>query len=305
MDRASAVTRSLLDRSPQSPLVQTQAGMLAMVKGDHASARAAFDKALSLEERLVEPLAALVALDLQEKKPQQARARIEERLKKTPNSSFVLALAGRTWGVTGDTAKAEEFLRRAIDADASNLDAYSSLAGLYASGRKYDQAVAEFDRLAARQPKSVWPPTLAALVLQAAGKEAEARQRLERLVEANPHAGVAANNLAWIYASKGEQLDRALQLAQAAKAEIPDHPEVNDTLGFVYLKKQLPSLAIPALRLAVEKDPRNPTFHYHLGLAYSQTGDKAAGRKALEEALRLRPDFDGADDARKVLRTPG
>ena len=124
-------------------------------------------------------------------------------------------------------------------------------------------------------------------------------------METNPRAAVASNNLAWMYASRGEQLDRALQLAQAAKAELPDHPEVNDTLGFVYLKKQLPALAIPPLRLAVEKDPGNPAFHYHLGLAYSQTGDKAAARQALEQALKLKPDFEGAEDAKKVLSTLG
>ncbi|MCU0691777.1 MAG: tetratricopeptide repeat protein, partial [Polyangiaceae bacterium] len=305
VDRAAAITKALVEKAPESALVQNQAGMLALAKRDYAGARAAFEKALKLEPRLVEPLTALVALDLEEKKPAQARARIEERLKKTPDASVVLALAGRTWAITGDPVKAEELLKRAIDADASNFDAYSALAALYVSGRRLDEAVAEFDKLAARQPKAIGPPTLAALVLQAQGKEAEARQRFERLVEANPHAAVAANNLAYMYASKGEQLDRALQLAQAAKAEIPDHPEVNDTLGFVYLKKQLPSLAIAPLRLAVEKDPKNPTFHYHLGLAYSQNGDKAAARQSLEQALKLKPDFEGAEDAKKVLSTLG
>ena len=73
----------------------------------------------------------------------------------------------------------------------------------------------------------------------------------------------------------------------------------------MYLKKQLPSLAIPPFRFALEKAPDNPAFHYHLGLAYSQTGDKAAARQSLERALKLKADFEGAEDARKVLRTLG
>jgi Flp pilus assembly protein TadD len=64
-------------------------------------------------------------------------------------------------------------------------------------------------------------------------------------------------------------------------------------------------LAIPPLRRAVEREPGNPSFHYHLGLAYSQTGYKNAARRALERALKLKADFEGADDARKVLKTPG
>ena len=146
---------------------------------------------------------------------------------------------------------------------------------------------------------------MAALILEAQGKQDEARRRYERLVEADPRAAVASNNLAWMYASRGEQLDRALQLAQAAKAELPDNPAVNDTLAYVYIKKQLPALAIPLLRLAVAKEPGEPGVPLPPGPGLAQTGDKAAARQALERALKLKADFDGAEDARQLLRTLG
>jgi len=305
LDRATAAIRETQDAFPQVGAVHAQAGLLAMRRGDRAGARAACEKALALDPGLVEPLTALVTLDVSEGRGDRARARIEARLTKTPGDSRVLVLAGRTWGATGDTTKAEEFLRRAIDADASNFDAYAILGQLYVSQRKLDQALAEYDKLAARQPGASGPATMAGMILQAQGKEEDARRRYEGVVEKDPRAAVASNNLAWMYASRGEQLDRALQLAQAAKVALPDNPAVNDTLGFVYIKKQLPSLAIPPLRLAVEKDPGNPAFHYHLGLAHSQAGDKAAARQALERALKLKTDFEGAEDARKVLRSLG
>jgi len=305
LDRATTVTRELIGRFPQTGAVHAQAGLVALRRGDRPQARVAFENALALDPLLVEPLTALAALDQEQGRGDLARARIEERLKKTPDNSSVLVLAARTWASAGDHAKAEEFLRRAINADATNFDAYQQLASLYVSQKRLDAALAQYDRLAARQPGAVGPPTMAGLVLQAQGKEDEARQRYERLVEAAPRAAVASNNLAWMYASRGEQLDRALQLAQAAVAELPDHPEVNDTLGFVYLRKQLPSLAIPPLRLAVEKKPGEPMFHYHLGLAFAQTGDKVAARRSLEQALKLRPDFEGADEARRLLQTLG
>ena len=179
------------------------------------------------------------------------------------------------------------------------------LAQLYTSQGKPDQALAEYDGLAARQPGAGGPATMAALILQAQGKEQEARQRYERIVEAHPRAAVAANNLAWMLAVRGEQLDRALQLAQAAKAELPDYVAVSDTLAYVYLKKQLPSLAIPLLKQAVGKEPTNPEYHYHLGMAYAQNGDKVAARQAIEQALKLKPDFSEAGEARKLLATLG
>jgi Tfp pilus assembly protein PilF len=279
--------------------------MMALARGDRAAARVAFDRAIALNDQTVQPLQALVTLDLEEKKPEQARARVEQRLAKTPDNSAVLAVAGRTWAATGDLARAQAFLRRAVETDASNIEAYMDLARVYVAEQRLDQAVGEFDRVAARQPDAVGPQTMAALLVQSQGKTPDAQKRYERLVELHPRAAVASNNLAWILASRGEQLDRALQLAQTAKAEIPDHPEVNDTLGFVYLKKQLPALALPLLRLAVAKQPANPAFHYHLGLAYAGVGDKAAARQALEQALKLASNFDRADDARLVLGTLG
>jgi tetratricopeptide (TPR) repeat protein len=303
LERASTAIRELQTMFPEVGAAHAQAGLLAMRRGNRSGARATFEKALALDPRLIEPLGALTALDVGEGRAGRARARIEARLQETPHDGAVLVLAARTWASTGDEATAEDFLRRAIDADATNFDAYELLGRLYVSQNRLEEAVGEYDRLAARQPGAVGPPTMAGLILQAQGKEEAARQRYERLVESEPRAAVASNNLAWMYASRGEQLDRALQLAQAAKAALPEHPDVSDTLALVYIRKQLGSLAIPLLREAVEQRPGEPMFHYHLGLAYSQAGDKGAARQALEQALKLRDDFEGADEARTLLRS--
>ena len=191
LPRASEVMARMTQRATGVAAVEHLVGMLALAKGDRATARGAFEKAHKLDETSLEPVEMLVTLDLQDGKAVEARTRIEERLTKTPNSSAVLALAGRTWAAHGDPAKAETFLRRSIEADSSNLQAYSDLARLYLSQRRMDEAGGEFDRLALKRPKAVAPPTVAALILQAQGKEAEAQQRLERIVSADPRAAVA------------------------------------------------------------------------------------------------------------------
>jgi tetratricopeptide (TPR) repeat protein len=310
LTRAAAAAKALVERFPQSGLAQNEAGLVALGREDRAGARAAFEKALALDATLVEPLVWLVRLDLADKQVARARGRVEARLKAAPNSSAVLVLAGQTWASSQDTAKAEEFFLRAIQADASNLDAFQRLAFLYMSQKRLDEALAQFEKLAVQQPKATGPQTMAALILEAQGKQEEAAQRYERIVQADARAAVASNNLAWRLASRGEQLDRALQLAQAAKAELPDVPAINDTLAYVYIKKQLGALAVPLLKQAIakqaaDKQPEDPSYFYHLGLALSQTGDKAGAREALDRALRLKADFEGAEDARQVLKTLG
>ena len=132
-------------------------------------------------------------------------------------------------------------------------------------------------------------------------EEREAKPRYEKALELDSHAAVAANNLAQMYADGNENLDVALQLAQTAKAGLPKAPEVDDTLGWVYYKKGLSALAIASLKQCAAADPQNPSYLYHLGLAYSQNGDKVLARQTLERALKIQPDFAGADEARKVI----
>jgi Flp pilus assembly protein TadD len=102
-------------------------------------------------------------------------------------------------------------------------------------------------------------------------------------------------------AEEGTNLDVALNRAQTAKAALPDDPDVNDTLGWVYVKRGLPALAVAPLEQAIQKKPTEPTYHYHLGLAYLKAGDKDRARPALERALRLSSSFQGAADAKRTL----
>ena len=76
-----------------------------------------------------------------------------------------------------------------------------------------------------------------------------------------------------------------------------------DTLGFVYYKKNLPSMAIREFQESIKLSGRNPLYHFHLGLAHAQAGDKASARRAIQEALRLDANFSEAAEARRLLTT--
>ena len=127
----------------------------------------------------------------------------------------------------------------------------------------------------------------------AGGEKGSARRRgprTSRRSRAIPSAGVAANNLAWIYASEGK-LDQALRLATTAKAALRRRPEAEDTLGWIYLQKGLASQAIAAFEWARDRAPKNPVYHYHLGLAHVKSGDPSRARTSFARALQLQPEF--------------
>src|SRR5262249_40510291 len=124
-----------------------------------------------------------------------------------------------------------------------------------------------------------------------------------RALEIDPRAGAAANNLAWVIAELEGNLDQALQLAQIAKAKYPAQPDINDTLGWIYYKKHATTQALSLLLQSIDQDPSNAMYQFHLGMTYAQAGEDAKARRALERALALQKDFDGAPLARKTLAT--
>jgi tetratricopeptide (TPR) repeat protein len=102
-------------------------------------------------------------------------------------------------------------------------------------------------------------------------------------------------------AEAGTNLDIALNRAQTAKAASPDDPDIDDTLGWIYVKKGLPALAISPLESAVQKNPSNPVYHYHLGTAYLKRGDSERAKTLFERALRISSSFQGASEAKRAL----
>jgi tetratricopeptide (TPR) repeat protein len=139
------------------------------------------------------------------------------------------------------------------------------------------------------------------MILEAQHKTEEARKRYERILQIDPNAVVAANNLAWLDVERNQDLDLALQLAQRAKQHLSSDSRVNDTLGWIYYKKNLPQQALPLLEESVRGDPNNPLHQYHLGMTYLRAGDWNKARPPLERALKLNPDFGAAAEAKNAL----
>jgi Flp pilus assembly protein TadD len=143
----------------------------------------------------------------------------------------------------------------------------------------------------------------------------EAQAQYEKVISDNQLAGAttdmieafnaASARLAALFANQRIKLDQALQLASAAKRHRPSDPFFSDTLGWVHVRKDRARLGLPYLEAAVNSEPNNPVFRYHLGVAYEQLADLAKARNELTRALQANPRFLGAEDARTLLKAIG
>jgi tetratricopeptide (TPR) repeat protein len=302
VNRADRELRKMLVQFPNSSAVQVQAGGLFLARKDVASARAAFNRALELDASSADALAGLVALDLGGRNARSAIDRVGARLTASPDDAAGWFLAAKAYAIAGDSVLSEKALRRTIELDPGRVQAFAMLGDLRAMSGKLDDALHQFQLWAEREPKSVAAHTMVGLTLERLNRTQEARQVYEKVLAMDRHAAIAANNLAWLYAEGGGNIDQAAELAQMAKSQAPDQPAFNDTLGWIYYKKDLVEQSVPLFQQSLEKDPDNALTHYHLGMAYAKMGEDSKAIVELKKALALDPKLSTAEEARRTLK---
>jgi tetratricopeptide (TPR) repeat protein len=303
VERARRELQKRIAEDPRSAPLRIEMGWLALHRQDPAAARQAFGEALRIDPQSLEARHGLVAVDVSEKKMDAARARVAEWQKASLGDIRLQVLAGRVEIAAGNFAAAEPILAKVIAADASQLDAYELLGRAYVGQGKVDQAVKQYEALAERSPgAATGARTMVGMLHETRNDRPAAMAAYEKVLALDPKAGVAANNLAWLYVADGK-LDDALRLARVAQDSLRRRPEPEDTLGWVYLQKGLATQAIAAFERALSRAPQNPVYHYHQGLAYLKSGNADRARAALAKALDLNAEFNGAADARAQLAT--
>ena len=300
-DKAEAELKQLAQKFPAAPAVYNAFGDLAIARNQGAAARRAFDAALKIDPNNVDALSGIAALAAASDTLKEARALVDNRLAAAPAHPGLLYLAAKIAIVSKDQTAAETLLRRVIDVDPTNMQAYTLLGQVLVAEHRTADAKQEFTKIVARQPKSIAAHTMLGLLCQAERNIDCAIAWYEKTVQIDKLAAVAANNLAWIYVSRNTNLDAAVQLAEAAASKLPNQAEVHDTLGWAQVKKGQVDSALAPLKRAVALDPANAIHHYHLGVALAYKGEDARARKSLELALKMKPDFEEAAQARAVL----
>ena len=298
--------------------------------------RAVLDQMLKANPSSSEAVFALGVLDLAQKNYKDAEQSFRRAYELNPSSPRGLLGVVETYMQQGMTDKAVQVLEAECAKAPARLDFRLALGDVDLRAGRYDAAIAEFQKVLAGTPKgtatqgqlylkigeasrrkgdyaaainafqearktlpdNVNGLTSLGITLAAADRWPESRQIYEATLKLDPSNPVVLNNLAFGLAEHNGDLDQALTMAQQAKRLLPDTAEVSDTLAWIYLKKNLPDQALPILRDLVTKDPKRPTFHYHMALAMAQKGDKAQARAEVQKALALNP----ANDEMKQLQ---
>jgi putative PEP-CTERM system TPR-repeat lipoprotein len=300
---AHASFAKMAELQPANARAPYLTGLALRTQGKSAEAKQQFEKALAMAPGFMEPLDQLATMSFAERNPQAAIARVERQAMLEPKSAALQYLLGRAYQASGDTRQAEKAYMKAVELNPNAAQAYVSLGQLYSASKEYDRAIAELDKALASRPDQPAALMLKSIAQQMKGDGTQAREGYEKLLKANPRFAPAANNLAWMLTEDGpgQDLKRALLLAQSARDAAPQDPQIADTLGWVHYKQAAYPAAEALLREAVEKLPANAEVQYHLGMALAKLGRNEEARAALAKSLELSASHPGAAEAKATL----
>ncbi|WP_295951973.1 XrtA/PEP-CTERM system TPR-repeat protein PrsT [Rhodoferax sp.] len=254
-DQALKAIDDMEKKQPDNPLVFNLRGKIQISKNDFVNARKNFEKAVVINPTYFPAISSLAALDVFEKKPEDAKKRFEDVLVKEPKNNQVLLglaeLKARTGGTKEEIA---ESINRAITANPSeamprillvdfylrnkdNKSAFSaaqsaatvlpnSLEVLDALGRAQlamgdtNQAISSYTKLVSLQPQSVQPLMRLASANLAAKNTVAAEQNLNKALELKPDLLEAQTNLILLDISS-EKYQNAVEITRSIQKQRP------------------------------------------------------------------------------------
>jgi tetratricopeptide (TPR) repeat protein len=220
VDAALAEVQAI-DESQRNMQVDYAIGRIYLSKGDRANARKHLMAALEAQPQNADILAAVLQLDRRDGQLESSAERINTAVAANPDDAALQKLAGTLALAQGRGADAEAAFKRAIELDPDSADASRMLAEFYARTGRTQQAIETYEQALVAQPDQPQLHHLLGVLYEFGGQTDRAIEHYEEAIRYAPNQAESKNNLAYLFAESGDNLDRALDLARAASRPPP------------------------------------------------------------------------------------
>ena len=289
-DEAERELSELSRTQPHSTDVTLQLAALARAEKNYPKAETLYQSTYQPGSADTRALEGLVQVCVLEQRPDKAQGLLEAEVKRAPESQPARLLLAGVASEEGNYELASTQYRWLESRDPKSAQPYSALGELYVRQGKTAAALASYEKASELAPNDTKVLGAVAILESNSGHADRSIATLKRELALDPGNDAAMNNLAFNLAETGQDLDRALTLAQTVARKFPNEPGVVDTLGWVYARRGMNQSAIQVLRTLVEKNPQEPAYRYHLAMALAQANQKEDARREFTAAMSAHPD---------------
>lgn len=261
-DKALSAIDALEKKQADKPLAANLRGRTLLARQDVAGARKSFERALVIDPTYFPAVASLAALDIADKKPDEAKKRFESVLAKDPKNGQALLgladLAARSGAVTDEVAKlignavaanptemaprlllidyylrnkdvkaASSAAQNAVAALPNSPEALDALGRTQQASGEFNQAVATYNKLAGMQALSPQPYLRLADVHMAAKDKDAATASLRKALEIQPDLLEAQRAMVLLHLD-AKRVSDAVTTARTVQKQRP-----KEAVGFV------------------------------------------------------------------------
>jgi tetratricopeptide (TPR) repeat protein len=250
-----------------------------------------FQRAMLLDSQSQDAITGLLAVYRHGVVTRSVLQKMERVAEAPPSSAPLLEIAGRLYADKHLYKDAVRVLQRVLEIEPQRQTAALSLAEAHNALGDSGKAAELMTRT--DQNNSWVKMQLRAAHEQEGNNSDAAIKNYESALRSGDTSGLAANNLAWAYAQRGTNLDRAFELARTAVERNPKNAAVLDTLGVVQLKRRNYTEAVGAFSIALslmqgaEWEAQKPDVYRHLADAYMAAGLPNQSASALAKAQQL------------------
>jgi putative PEP-CTERM system TPR-repeat lipoprotein len=291
--RADAAYAAAARVAPADPRVRTSIALAELARGNTGSAIAKLES-VAAQDRGASADIALVSARMRANDLPGALKAIDNLQKKQPERALAYQLRGRVQLLQRQIPAATQSFEAALAKEPGFFPAIASLAAIDLDAGRPEAARKRFEDHAKADPKShLAHLSLAELAQRTRAEPAAVLQHLRAAVKAN--AGEARPHLMLVnqLLDAGETA-AALTAARDGAAALPSNPDLNEILGRAQMAAKDAASAVVTFKQLTAQHDTNPAYPVRLAEALLETQDYAAARRALEDALKLRPGFTPA-----------
>lgn len=285
---ARADLQSVQSFSPNSAAALVNLAKVSVAENKLAEAQGFYRKALAADGKNFDALSGAVNVLTKQKQFAAAHAEIDRAIKASggqkENLPALYYLNSNVFSAEQNQQLSEAELKKAMAIDENYLPAFSAYAAMLAARNQTGEAVEQYQRIVEKKPSaSIY--TLIGMLEDARANQPEAERNYRKALEIEPNSPIAANNLAWLIAAHGGNLDEALRLAQTTVNKNQNVAGYRDTLGWIYLKKGLSAPAVEQFKKAVALDEiearqtsasPKPEYRMRLKMAMNSAGETSS-----------------------------